>query len=93
MSNNLVISASSASPISDDLELRVIFHPKERPSCGRAVMAGLAGEEESSGQAKTIQYTWRGLRMVGEPSLFDLEEAVWHPDEKVSTIACLKFIW
>ena len=84
MSNNLLISASPASPISDDLELRVIFHPKERQeSGGGAVMAALANEEESSGQAKTIHYTWRGLRVVKEPSLFDLDEAVWHPDEKV----------
>ena len=35
-------------------------------------------------QVKTLQYTRRGLRMVGDPSLFDLEEPVWHPDEKVS---------
>ena len=33
---------------------------------------------------KTLQYTRRGLRMVGDPSLFDLVEPVWHPDEKVS---------
>ena len=32
---------------------------------------------------KTLQYTRRGLRMVGDPSLFDLDEPVWHPDEKV----------
>lgn len=85
MSNNLLISASSASSTSDGFELRVFNHPKPRPkSCGEVLMATLAEDEGSDGHAKTIQYTWRGLRMVGEASLFDLEEAVWHADEKVS---------
>ena len=39
----------------------------------------------ATGQPKTLQHTRRGLRMVGdEPSLFDLNEPIWHPDEKVS---------
>ena len=39
---------------------------------------------ESPSQARTLQYTRRGLKMVGEKSLFDLKEPVWHPDEKAS---------
>ena len=38
---------------------------------------------DSPSQARTLQYTRRGLKMVGEKSLFDLKEPVWHPDEKV----------
>lgn len=38
----------------------------------------------SSHEGKVLQYTRHGLRMVGEKkSLFDLNEPVWHPDEKV----------
>lgn len=49
-------------------------------------IAGVDVEETpDSPQVKTLQYTRRGLRMVGEEkSLFDLEEPVWHADEKVS---------
>jgi hypothetical protein len=39
---------------------------------------------DSPSQARTLQYTRRGLKMVGEKSLFDLKEPIWHPDEKVS---------
>lgn len=45
---------------------------------------GMAEATDGPQQIKTLQYTRRGLRMVGDPSLFDLEEPVWHPDEKVS---------
>ena len=38
---------------------------------------------------KTVQYTKRGLKVVGPKSIFDLEEPPWIPDEKVSTF--LKF--
>ena len=38
---------------------------------------------DSPSQARTLQYTRRGLKMVGEKSLFDLKEPIWHPDEKV----------
>ncbi len=46
-------------------------------------------EEHEHG--KTLQYTRRGLKMVGkEKSLFDLDEPVWHADEKVGrTLACV----
>ena len=45
------------------------------------------GEPPGSPQVKTLQYTRRGLKMVGEEkSLFDLEEPIWHPDEKVLLI-------
>jgi len=44
-------------------------------------------EPPGSPQVKTLQYTRRGLKMVGEEkSLFDLEEPIWHPDEKVLII-------
>ena len=33
---------------------------------------------------KTVQYTKRGLKVVGPKSIFDLEEPPWIPDEKVS---------
>ena len=37
---------------------------------------------------KTLQHTRRGLRMVGDqPSLFDMSEPVWHPDEKVGKVS------
>lgn len=39
---------------------------------------------ESPTQARTLQYTRRGLKMVGEKSVFDLKEPIWHPDEKAS---------
>ena len=39
---------------------------------------------DSPSQARTLQYTRRGLKMVGEKSLFDLKEPIWHPDEKAS---------
>ncbi len=55
--------------------------PKER------LHSMAAQQEEATGALKTVQYTWRGLRMVGEASLFDMAEPVWHPDEKVR--ACL----
>ena len=45
---------------------------------------GMAEATDGPQQVKTLQYTRRGLRMVGDPSLFDLQEPVWHPDEKVS---------
>jgi len=38
---------------------------------------------DSPSQARTLQYTRRGLKMVGEKSIFDLKEPIWHPDEKV----------
>lgn len=39
---------------------------------------------ENPGHGKTLHYTRRGLRMVGdEKLLFDLDEPVWHADEKV----------
>ena len=41
-------------------------------------------ECESPTQARTLQYTRRGLKMVGEKSVFDLKEPIWHPDEKAS---------
>lgn len=69
-----------------DVELGLVFLSDTRryKSCGRCLMATLNEETDSAGAAKTIQYTWKGLRMVGESSLFDLEEITWHPDEKVS---------
>lgn len=44
------------------------------------------GDPDSPSQARTLQYTRRGLKMVGEKSLFDLKEPIWHPDEKVSCV-------
>ena len=45
-------------------------------------MAGNYEEEPS--MERHIKYNKRGeLRMVGEKSLFDLDEPVWHADEKV----------
>ena len=41
-------------------------------------------DSPESPTARTLQYTRRGLKMVGEKSLFDLKEPLWHPDEKVS---------
>lgn len=32
---------------------------------------------------KTVQYTKRGLKVVGPKSVFDLDEPPWIPDEKV----------
>ena len=38
----------------------------------------------ATSHGKVLQYTRHGLRMVGDSaSLFDLNEPVWHPDEKV----------
>ena len=45
---------------------------------------GMAEATDGPQHVKTLQYTRRGLRMVGDPSLFDLDEPVWHPDEKVN---------
>lgn len=45
---------------------------------------GMAEATDGPRQIKTLQYTRRGLRMVGDPSLFDLDEPTWHPDEKVA---------
>ena len=39
--------------------------------------------DSPTGPARTLQYTRRGLKMVGEKSLFDINEPIWHPDEKV----------
>jgi hypothetical protein len=45
-------------------------------------MAGSFDEDEPS-MERHIKYNKRGeLRMVGEKSLFDLDEPVWHADEK-----------
>ena len=42
-------------------------------------------EEEEVEIERHIQYNKRGeLKMVGQKSLFDLDEPVWHADEKVS---------
>ena len=39
----------------------------------------------ATSHGKVLQYTRHGLRMVGDStSLFDLNEPIWHPDEKVS---------
>ena len=47
-------------------------------------MAGLEGDEEPPSIERHIHYNKRGeLRMVGEKSLFDLDEPIWHADEKV----------
>ena len=79
------LTSTATSCASPGIELQVIFQQpraRERHSvCGLELMA--TGDKEGGGSQKTVQYTWRGLRMVGEPSLFDLEEPVWHPDEKV----------
>ena len=46
-------------------------------------MAGSFDEDEPS-MERHIKYNKRGeLRIVGEKSLFDLDEPVWHADEKV----------
>ena len=44
----------------------------------------LTSSTEVSGQGKVLQHTRRGLKMVGERSFFDLDEPVWHADEKVN---------
>ena len=47
-------------------------------------MARLDGDEEEASMERHIHYNKRGeLRMVGEKSLFDLDEPIWHADEKV----------
>ena len=33
---------------------------------------------------KTVQYTKRGLKVVGPKSIFDLDEPPWVPDDKVT---------
>ena len=46
-------------------------------------MAQPEGSEEQPG--KILQHTRRGLKMVAdEKSLFDLNEPIWHADEKVT---------
>lgn len=49
-------------------------------------------EDEEQNMERHIHYNKRGeLQMVGEKSLFDLNEPVWHADEKVraeDTIQC-----
>ena len=47
-------------------------------------------EDEEQNMERHIQYNKRGeLQMVGEKSLFDLNEPVWHADEKVRAWWCL----
>lgn len=42
-------------------------------------------EEDEPNMERHIHYNKRGeLQMVGQKSLFDLEEPIWHADEKVS---------
>ena len=50
---------------------------------------------DSPSQARTLQYTRRGLKMVGEKSLFDLKEPIWHPDEKVGDkkVSMAETVW
>lgn len=44
----------------------------------------MEGYEDDPSMERHIQYNKRGeLRMVGQKSLFDLDEPVWHADEKV----------
>lgn len=44
----------------------------------------MEGYEDEPSMERHIQYNKRGeLRMVGQKSLFDLDEPVWHADEKV----------
>lgn len=46
----------------------------------------------ATGHGKVLQYTRHGLRMVGDSaSLFDLNEPVWHPDEKVRETGQLSY--
>ena len=41
-------------------------------------------DEEEPSMERHIHYNKRGeLQMVGQKSLFDLDEPVWHADEKV----------
>ena len=41
-------------------------------------------EEDEPSMERHIHYNKRGeLQMVGQKSLFDLDEPVWHADEKV----------
>lgn len=87
--SNLTSTSASAVP---DLELQVAFLPDPRPrpqpeSSAKTANVMANKEEVDSGTPKTVQYTWRGLRMVGEPSLFDLDEPTWHPDEKVRLLS------
>ncbi len=71
---------STTTALRGDSEHPVEFHPRAK----ERLRSMAAQEEETAGALKTVQYTWRGLRMVGEASLFDMAEPVWHPDEKVS---------
>ena len=51
-------------------------------------MAHSYEEEEEPSMERHIHYNKRGeLQMVGQKSLFDLDEPVWHADEKVYTFA------
>ncbi len=64
---------------------------------GHSVQGAMNPEDVPDGssspsQARTLQYTRRGLKMVGEKSLFDLKEPIWHPDEKVSYFEGLCFM-
>ena len=45
-----------------------------------------AGYSESKMAAKTLQHTRRGLKMVGNKSLFDLDEPQWIPDDSVCVL-------
>lgn len=48
-------------------------------------MAAIDVDVESPRVPRTLQYTRRGLKMVGEEkALFDLDEPIWHADEKAS---------
>ena len=54
---------------------------------GRDTMAHSYDEEEPS-MERHIHYNKRGeLQVVGQKSLFDLDEPVWHADEKVRGFA------
>lgn len=48
--------------------------------------------EAPPGQEKHLQYTWRGLKMVSdEKSIFELDEPIWHADDKVGGCTVLRF--
>ncbi len=85
--SNGVNSNLTSTTLASNSEQLVEFHPKGRAKGKEKPMAGR--QEETDGAPKTVQYTWRGLRMVGEASLFDLPEPVWHPDEKVLVYSTL----
>ena len=51
-------------------------------------------ETPDSPQVKTLQYTRRGLKMVGEEkSLFDLEEPVWHQTKRYPRTLSIRKAW